>query len=135
MNASNFASPDLAVRQGTALTTPQPYKAAGFPPPQGRVPRLTPREIEVLGLLCEGLPNKLIGRRLDISAATVKCHISRILSALGVASRLQAVVAAARFGLVQESGVAAPEESLVGGRHASHPGLQGSPRPETNASL
>ena len=53
---------------------------------------LTPRELEVLGLLCEGLPNKLISRRLNISAATVKCHISRILDELGVSSRLQAVV-------------------------------------------
>jgi DNA-binding CsgD family transcriptional regulator len=61
---------------------------------------LTPRELEVLALLCEGLPNKLISRRLNISAATVKCHISRILDELGVSSRLQAVVVAARFGLI-----------------------------------
>ena len=68
-----------------------------------RTPRplhLTPRELEVLALLCEGLPNKLISRRLNISAATVKCHISRILDELGVSSRLQAVVVAARFGLL-----------------------------------
>jgi DNA-binding CsgD family transcriptional regulator len=64
---------------------------------------LTPRELEVLALLCEGLPNKLISRRLNISAATVKCHISRILDELGVSSRLQAVVVAARFGLIAES--------------------------------
>jgi DNA-binding CsgD family transcriptional regulator len=64
---------------------------------------LTPRELEVLGLLCEGLPNKLISRRLNISAATVKCHISRILDELGVSSRLQAVVVAARFGLIAEA--------------------------------
>jgi DNA-binding NarL/FixJ family response regulator len=68
-----------------------------------RAPRplhLTPRELDVLALLCEGLPNKLISRRLNISAATVKCHISRILDELGVSSRLQAVVVAARFGLI-----------------------------------
>ena len=64
---------------------------------------LTPRELEVLALLCEGLPNKLISRRLNISAATVKCHISRILDELGVSSRLQAVVVAARFGLVADA--------------------------------
>jgi DNA-binding CsgD family transcriptional regulator len=69
---------------------------------QGRPIRLTPREVEVLSLLCEGLPNKLISRRLDISAATVKCHISRILTELGVSSRLQAVVAASRCGLLDE---------------------------------
>jgi DNA-binding CsgD family transcriptional regulator len=64
--------------------------------------RLTPRELEVLALLCEGLPNKLISRRLAISSATVKSHISRILSELGVSSRLQAVVAAARYGLLAD---------------------------------
>jgi DNA-binding CsgD family transcriptional regulator len=64
---------------------------------------LTPRELEVLALLCEGLPNKLISRRLNISAATVKCHISRILDELGVSSRLQAVVVAARFGLIGDA--------------------------------
>jgi len=69
----------------------------------GRPFHLTPRELQVLALLCEGLPNKLIGRRLNISAATVKCHISRILDELGVASRLQAVVAAARRGLVPDA--------------------------------
>jgi DNA-binding NarL/FixJ family response regulator len=65
--------------------------------------RLTRRELEVLALLCEGLPNKLISRRLNISAATVKCHISRILDELGVSSRLQAVVVAARFGLIADA--------------------------------
>jgi DNA-binding NarL/FixJ family response regulator len=70
--------------------------------PTPRPVRLTPRELEVLALLCEGLPNKLISRRLEISAATVKCHISRILSELRVSSRLQAVVAAQRHGLVNE---------------------------------
>jgi DNA-binding CsgD family transcriptional regulator len=64
---------------------------------------LTPRELEVLALLGEGLPNKLISRRLNISAATVKCHISRILDELGVSSRLQAVVVAVRFGLFAET--------------------------------
>ncbi|MGZ8197583.1 MAG: response regulator transcription factor [Burkholderiales bacterium] len=72
--------------------------------PERRRLHLTPRELEVLALLCEGLPNKLISRRLNISAATVKCHISRILDELGVASRLQAVVVAARFGLVTPAG-------------------------------
>lgn len=67
-----------------------------------RAIHLTPRELEVLALLCEGLPNKLISRRLEISSATVKCHISRILSELSVSSRLQAVVAAARYGLLAD---------------------------------
>lgn len=60
---------------------------------------LTPRQLEVLALLCEGLPNKLICRQLNISAGTVKVHISCILRELGVSSRLQAVVSARRYGL------------------------------------
>ncbi len=64
---------------------------------------LTPRQLEVLALLCEGLPNKLIARRLNISGATVKVHIGNILRELGVASRLQAVVAARRLGLAGDS--------------------------------
>jgi DNA-binding NarL/FixJ family response regulator len=63
---------------------------------------LTPRQLEVLALLCEGLPNKLICRRLNIASGTVKAHISSILHELGVASRLQAVVAARRQGLLRE---------------------------------
>jgi DNA-binding CsgD family transcriptional regulator len=73
---------------------------------------LTPRQLEVLALLCEGLPNKLICRRLSISAGTVKAHISGILRELGVASRLQAVVAARRSGLLGE--VAPASAGLTG---------------------
>ncbi|HUP95868.1 MAG TPA: response regulator transcription factor [Burkholderiales bacterium] len=92
-----------------------------------RAIHLTPRELEVLALLCEGLPNKLISRRLEISSATVKCHISRILSELGVSSRLQAVVAAARYGLLADHHTATPnggnpaasrDESSRSGIHA-----------------
>ena len=61
---------------------------------------LTPRQLEVLALLCEGLPNKLICRRLNIATGTVKVHISCILRELGVTSRLQAVLAARAGGLV-----------------------------------
>ena len=61
---------------------------------------LTPRQRDVLALLCEGLPNKLICRRLNISSGTVKAHISSILRELGVSSRLQAVVAARESGLL-----------------------------------
>jgi DNA-binding CsgD family transcriptional regulator len=64
---------------------------------------LTPRQLEVLALLCEGLPNKLISRRLNIANGTVKVHVVQILRALGVASRLQAVVAARNLGLVDAS--------------------------------
>jgi DNA-binding NarL/FixJ family response regulator len=129
---SNFASFQQAVERGSTLTLAQACKTvAGFASPQAPSVRLTPRESEVLALLCEGLPNKLISRRLDISSATVKCHISRILSELGVSSRLQAVVAAARCGLLGESGMTASSSAAV-----RHVGLLGSVRSETsNASL
>jgi len=66
---------------------------------------LTPRQLEVLALLCEGLSNKLIGRRLNIAGTTVKIHISCILRALNVSSRLQAVVAARPLGLSGEPAI------------------------------
>ena len=133
---SNFALFQPTVQEGSTLTGTQACKtAAGFDSQQGRAVRLTPREAEVLSLLCEGLPNKLISRRLDISSATVKCHISRILSELGVSSRLQAVVAAARCGLAGESGTG-PDDGPSPVEHATHTGLIGSLRSGiTSASL
>lgn len=77
---------------------------------------LTPRQLEVLSLLCEGLPNKLICRRLNISAGTVKIHISCILRELGVTSRLQAVVSAHRCGLLCEPAFGSAEGAEDPGR-------------------
>ena len=57
---------------------------------------LTEREREVLALIGEGLPNKLIARRLDISEKTVKAHVTRIFQALGVTDRTQAALWAQR---------------------------------------
>jgi two-component system, NarL family, response regulator YdfI len=61
---------------------------------------LTAREIEVLELLCEGLPNKAIAARLDISDQTVKFHVSSICGKLGASNRTEAVRLAARRGLI-----------------------------------
>ncbi|MGE5836440.1 MAG: helix-turn-helix domain-containing protein [Acidobacteriota bacterium] len=61
---------------------------------------LTPREIEVLGLVAEGLPNKAIARRLEISDQTVKFHVASIYGKLGAANRTDAVRRAVRRGLV-----------------------------------
>jgi DNA-binding NarL/FixJ family response regulator len=79
------------------------------------LPHLTRRQLEVLALLCEGLPNKLICRKLDISAGTVKAHISSILRELGVGSRLQAVVEARRRDLLGANGDG-PEQPRPEGR-------------------
>jgi DNA-binding NarL/FixJ family response regulator len=66
----------------------------------GAAPPLTARELEVLQLLAEGAANKEIARRLGISAHTVKFHLAAIFAKLGAASRTEALVAAARRGLV-----------------------------------
>jgi DNA-binding CsgD family transcriptional regulator len=68
-------------------------------PPDAPVAHLTPRQLDVLALLCAGMTNKHISRKLGISNATVKIHISCILRALDVTSRLQAVIAAHRLKL------------------------------------
>ncbi|MBF6590869.1 MAG: response regulator transcription factor [Ktedonobacterales bacterium] len=61
---------------------------------------LTPRELEVLQLLAQGVPNKIIALRLGISEHTAKFHVSAILMKLGAASRTEAVTTAARRGLL-----------------------------------
>jgi DNA-binding NarL/FixJ family response regulator len=59
-------------------------------------PDLTPREREVLALLADGLPNKLIARRLEISEKTVKAHLTSIFQRIGVTDRTQAALWAQR---------------------------------------
>ena len=61
---------------------------------------LTPRELEVLQHLAQGLPNKSIARRLNISDHTVKFHVNAIMSKLGAQSRTEAVVKATQLGLI-----------------------------------
>ncbi len=61
---------------------------------------LTAREIEVLGMLAEGLGNKMIARQLGISDHTVKFHVGSILTKLNAASRTEAVTIGARQGLI-----------------------------------
>lgn len=61
---------------------------------------LTPREVQVLELLAEGLPNKAIADRLHISDQTVKFHVASISGKLGAANRTDAVRRAVRRGLI-----------------------------------
>ena len=60
---------------------------------------LSPREIEVLKLMIDALSNKQIARRLNVSEATVKTHVSTLIAKLGVHDRVGAVVKALRHGL------------------------------------
>jgi two-component system, NarL family, nitrate/nitrite response regulator NarL len=95
----------LALAEGVAVIEPDFAPAlAGFsardPEQPALVEPLTARELEVLRLLAEGLPNKTIAQRLRISEHTVKFHVNAILGKLGVSSRTEAVVRATRLGLL-----------------------------------
>ena len=72
--------------------------------------RLTRRQLDVLELLCEGMTNKDISRKLAIGNATVKIHVSSILRALNVTSRLQAAIVGRRLGLVKDASATEPVE-------------------------
>lgn len=79
-----------------------PFGAAAKPEPNQKLPSLkdvglTPRQAEVLSLLLQGLPNKLIARQLNLSVETVKDHVAAVLRALGVSSRTQAVLAVSQM--------------------------------------
>lgn len=67
----------------------------------GQGARLTPRQLEVLDLLCQGLPNKAIGRKLDLSENTVRWHVQAILVHLNVTNRSEAAFAARSQGLIR----------------------------------
>jgi DNA-binding NarL/FixJ family response regulator len=75
--------------------------ASAQPKPSPQIDPLTPREIEVLRLLAQGLDNTSIARRLVVTTRTVQNHVSNIYSKLGTASRTEAVLYAIRNGLVE----------------------------------
>jgi DNA-binding NarL/FixJ family response regulator len=81
----------LAPRAASELLTPR----AGRRPVEG----LTPREREVLLMVAQGLPNKQIARRLEISERTVKGHLTHIFERIGVTDRTQAALWAKRHRL------------------------------------
>ena len=92
LGAARAAGPHVDGFLVAASTT-----AAG---PEAQTEALTAREIEVLELLAEGLPNKAIAVRLHISDQTVKFHVAQICGKLGAANRTDAVRLAVRRGLV-----------------------------------
>ena len=102
------------VRAGDALLAPSITRRlveryAGHQPPAAEVcadlSALTPRELEVLGLIARGLSNAELAAELTLSEATVKTHVARILTKLQLRDRVQAVVLAYETGLISPGGV------------------------------
>ncbi len=98
------AAVEAAAAGLVALRAESAESVLSAPPPDGpaqpSTSSLSPREIEVLRLLAQGLANKEIAARLDISAHTVKFHVASIFAKLGAASRADAVARGIRRGLV-----------------------------------
>lgn len=86
---------------------------------QDRIGSLTPREREVVRLLCEGLRNKQIAHRLAVADVTVRHHLTSVFSKLGVSDRLGLLLYASKHGL-------APTGTLVP-LHPAHPADAGAP--------
>jgi DNA-binding CsgD family transcriptional regulator len=104
MAAGTGAAPGTipAARVGDSMDV-APAAGMPFPPAPGSEP-LTPREIEVLALLAEGLSNDEIAERLFVTANTVKTHLSHAYAKLGATSRTSAVARARAMGLDLSTG-------------------------------
>ena len=85
---------------GELVSVPAPAtRSYGMPEITARDIGLTERQAQVLALLVQGKPNKVICRELNLAEGTVKIHVTAILSALKVQNRTQAVIAASKIGL------------------------------------
>lgn len=98
------ASAIMALAEGLRVRMhggPATSDRPGFAPPEpASRPLLTPRELEVLALVGEGMSNKTIARKLGISSHTVKYHLEAVFTKLGVRSRAEAVTRGLRRGLL-----------------------------------
>ena len=93
------APPELVVSAAHVMAAGMGLERAPDGAPAA-LPELTPREREVLALMVDGAPNKLIARALGISERTAKFHVAAILGKLGAQNRAGAVAIALRDGLV-----------------------------------
>ena len=94
-----LASALIALSHGLQVTDPALSGGSGSTTP-GSASLLTPRENDVLRLLGEGLPNKGIAARLEVSEHTVKFHVNSIMGKLNAQSRTEAVALATRLGIL-----------------------------------
>lgn len=102
-SAPEIAAAVDAAAAGLVVLHPDALDALAPPPRPAAAPSgqpLTPREVEVLEMLAEGLGNKEIAWRLEISEHTVKFHIASIFTKLNASSRTEAVTAGIRRGLI-----------------------------------
>jgi DNA-binding NarL/FixJ family response regulator len=83
-SGEQYLSPDVARRLAGRVLT-----------------QLSPREVEVLALIGKGLSNKEVGSQLNVAEATVKGHVTSLLSKLGVSDRTQAILAGIKRGIIQ----------------------------------
>jgi two-component system NarL family response regulator len=83
-----------------AVHAGQTYLPARLATIQEHSPHLSAREVEVLRLIVDGLPNRLIAHKLNIAEATAKNHVKNILGKLGVRDRTQAATTAIQRGIV-----------------------------------
>ncbi|MGL5867254.1 MAG: response regulator transcription factor [Dermatophilaceae bacterium] len=102
--AGQTGNHESAPRERRPTTRTKTVTQAGTAPHHERVARLTPREREILVHVAQGLTNTEIGTRLVLSEATVKTHVTRILTKTGTRHRAEAVVVAFRSGLGDLSG-------------------------------
>jgi DNA-binding NarL/FixJ family response regulator len=76
-------------------------------------PEFTERQYAVLACLCQGDPNKVIGRKLGMTETTVKVHVREIMRKLGVSNRTQVAIAAGRGGVVVEGAGLVPSDAPI----------------------
>jgi DNA-binding NarL/FixJ family response regulator len=111
--AHQLATGVRTVGEGDALLSPtitrrliEQFAAAQTPGTAPGLEELTPRELEVLRLLAKGMTNNEIAAQLIVAETTIKTHVTRILTKLGVRDRVQAVVLAYETGIVSPGNTA-----------------------------